>query len=100
MKIEVKSAKKAMDLDHPGSKLILFLLAANSLTDLFYASALSSPVLFHKLAVNGVFTFFTLYVLGCYRNGGCHVLALAMLTLTAVLSSLELIAKVSMVTVM
>ena len=63
-----------IDIESTTSKILIALVVANSLLDIMFSRSI---YVIHKLSINTVFLLFTLYVLNCYKSGGCNKLALA-----------------------
>lgn len=84
--------KQALDLDDPQSKLLLTLGAANvavMLLTMPFTAALIDSIL--QQMVN---LLFMLYVLSCFRNGECNLLALVISMMAIALLFSEVVLRV------
>ena len=72
----VLEIEQVLDIKDPMSQIILFLSALDIL--LLITSATPSTDLPDKLLFRIVEVLLILYVLSCYRNGKCHVLAMVL----------------------
>lgn len=88
-KIEITNI---VDVESPTSKILIALVVANSLLDIMFARSID---VIHTLSVKLVFLLFTLYVLNCYKSGGCNTLALVSSALLIVLEGLYLLLRLS-----
>jgi hypothetical protein len=79
-----------IDVESPTSKILIALVVANSLLDIMFARSI---YVIHTLSINLVILLLTLYVLNCYKSGGCNTLALASSVLLIVLESLYLLLR-------
>jgi hypothetical protein len=86
-KIEITNI---VDVESPTSKILIALVVANSLLDIMFARSI---YVIHTLSINLVFLLFTLYVLNCYKSGGCNTLALVSSVLLIVLEGLFLLLR-------
>jgi hypothetical protein len=69
---------------------LIALVVANSLLDIMFARSI---YVIHTLSINLVFLLFTLYVLNCYKSGGCNTLAFVSSVMLIVLESLYLLLR-------
>ena len=86
-KIEITNI---VDIESPTSKILIALVVANCLLDIMFARSI---YVLHTLSINLVFLLFTLYVLNCYKSGGCNTLALVSSVLLIVLEGLFLLLR-------
>ena len=86
-KIEITNI---VDVESPTSKILISLVVANSLLDIMFAK---SVYVVHTLSFNIVFLLFTLYVLSCYKSGGCNNLALVSSLLLILLEAMYLLLR-------
>lgn len=61
-----------IDIESPLSKILIALFAANAFVDIMFARSFD---VLRMLSLEVVFLLFTLYILNCYRSGGCNTLA-------------------------
>ena len=88
-KVEITSL---IDVTSPTSQIIICLVIANSLVDLMYATSILT---LHKITYNLVFLLFTLYVLNCYKSGGCSTLALVSSVALIILETTYLLVRLT-----
>lgn len=86
-KIEITNI---VDVESATSKILIALVVANSLLDIMFARSI---YVVHTLSINLVFLLFTLYVLNCYKSGGCNTLAMVSSVLLIVWEGLFLLLR-------
>lgn len=69
-KIEITNM---IDVESPTSKIWIALVVANSLLDIMFSKSIYGV---RAVSMNLMFLLFALYVLNCYKSGGCNTLAL------------------------
>ena len=86
-KIEITNI---IDIESPTSKILIALVVANSLLDIMFARSI---YVIHTISISLVFLLFTLYVLNCYKSGGCNTLALVSSVMLILLEGLYLLLR-------
>ena len=89
MKIQVSTA---LDLKNPMSRMIMAVLIGNSVLKLVQTTNIQQTA--RELTIYTISMLFALYVLSCYRNGGCNVLAMFVATLILVTELLVFLTSV------
>lgn len=88
MKVEITNV---LDVKNPLSQVIIALVIANSFFDLTMETG---PAVFESVSFKIVYMLFALYVLNCYKNGGCDALAMVSGVMIIILETLLLCSKV------